>query len=75
MPDTPIACCILGICCGPEAQRVALAQKLEAWDAESDEKSWPETLASKLLDEFDLVPKGAGQGILDAYAPYFKQKP
>lgn len=75
MPDTPVVCCILGVCCAPEAQWQALAKQLEGWDANTDEKSWPSHLAAELLAHYDLVPKGAGQGILDAYRPYFKHQP
>lgn len=76
MPDTQI-CCILGVCCAPSAQQQALAKQMESWQTgltATDRANPTVHLAAELLAHYDLVPKGAGQGILDAYRPFFKRQ-
>lgn len=58
-------CCVLGICCPPVKQRAAIAHMIE--EAES-----PEAAAAAILEMADLVPKGAGAGIVVAYRPFMR---
>jgi len=79
MPDTQSACCILGVCCPPAQRQAALAKLLDALDAEWNEKdksndSLGAYLAQRLLADFDLVPKGLGRSIIEAYAPAFREQ-
>lgn len=65
-------CCILGICCPPPGGRAQQEDLLAHHLAEADngECSYEE-MAKFLLDNFDLVPKGVGAAIVEAYRPEF----
>lgn len=74
-------CCILGVCCQPPggaAAKQALAEEIAevfGWSAEKTEEKTGNAyaVASWLLDNFDLVPKGVGAQIVRAYRPMFQQ--
>lgn len=88
MSNGPV-CCILGVCCPPPPEGIngpqvkALAKFLN--EAMKDQEwSWQEPPASRsrtlgdlaaeaLLANFDLVPRGVGRAIVEAYRPQFER--
>lgn len=69
------SCCLLKVCCpAVEDQREALANELNKhmkWTGR--EVEYGIDIASLLLDNFDLVPKGVGEKIVEAYRPLFAE--
>jgi len=71
-------CCALDLpCCSPppgvaraDAQAEAVCYLLEKAYAIDGSMM---TVAHAVLDNFDLVPKGAGSGIAAAYAPFLRK--
>jgi len=71
------ACCILGICCPPLAQKNALAEVIEgAVEGIAGDDSLSATqrdfniahrAAEALLLRFDLAPKGTAQAVIDGW--------
>lgn len=74
-----IRCCILGICCPPgsPAAKKALEDEINAgldtsgWTEDEDSESCIPAIASWILDNYDLAPKGFVQSIVDFYGPEF----
>lgn len=68
----PRRCCALGICCPPnlaENRAPALGDLLAGqfdWPKDAGPLT-PDAVAGWLLSEFDLVPKGVGDAIVEAY--------
>lgn len=85
MSNGAVLCCAAWVCCDePDQVRKALAEALmsDLWDVKlGDGKattpatlamSHAEQIAGWVLDHFDLVPKGVGKVIADAYRPLFE---
>jgi len=71
-------CCILGVCCPPEARAAALAKEMVK------DRMFPNTTAGKRqalrlakwqFKHFDMVPAGTGVPLMQAAAAHAKQKP
>lgn len=67
-------CCILGVCCPPDTDSQRQALKEEMAQELGGETSDYEQLVEWLTGTFDLVPKGVGKAIVEAYDPEFKKK-
>lgn len=69
------SCCLLKVCCPePADQQDALARELnKAMKWSGDDDKYGDEVAKLLLDNFDLVPKGVGEKIVEAYRPLFEE--
>jgi hypothetical protein len=75
------ACCILAVCCPPEARAKALAEEIVkdgvldrlgiAATSARDHEDAGLAVANFIFAHFDLVPKGLGTTIVEAYRPHF----
>jgi len=66
-------CCALGVCCPPDSDEQRAAALEEVVDGCGADAT-PETVVNFLMSEYDLVPKGVGEAIVNAYDPEFKKK-
>ncbi len=71
-------CCLLGVCCPPGSREEALAQEIEADLGLGSQKTETTTgiarsVAEWILENYDIVPKGVGTAIIEAYRPEFKK--
>ncbi len=66
-------CCLLGVCCPPDTDGQRLAAVEETVE-QCGPNATPETVINWVMSEFDLVPKGVGEMIVNAYDPEFKKK-
>ena len=68
-------CCILAVCCPPGPRsRAALAHEISQHFGWSEEfTGTAQQLAEWLFDRYDLVPKGVGEAIVNAYGPHFAE--
>jgi len=65
-------CCILGVCCPPPGGRKAASKALaEEMAGYFSGKESYQQMAEWLLENFDLVPRGVGEAIVEAYRPEF----
>lgn len=77
-------CCILGICCPPEARGAALATEMvkdNVFDgrfnarAPEDVQAYAQHVAEYIFKHFDLVPAGTGVPLMKAAAAHAQRKP
>lgn len=75
-------CCALEVCCPPppeglnEPQTAALAELIAVNGGGAgavNRMSSPRHIAEVILANFDLVPKGVGRAIVEAYRPEFEK--
>jgi len=67
----PTQCCLLGVCCPPE-QRVKELGDLFARSAPEVDPQILLRVAERMLEDYDLAPKGFSDFILEKYGPSFK---
>lgn len=73
------ACCQLQLCCRKRSDAaIALAENIAhdfGWSAHKDEVSTgnARAVADWIFERFDLVPKGVGAAIAEAYQPFLKE--
>jgi hypothetical protein len=76
----PGGCCLLGVCCPPKlhGRRIdALAAEINTALAEGggvDDGARVNRVAELILSRYDLVPKGLGDAIVEAYRPIFAEE-
>lgn len=72
-------CCILGICCPPEARAAALAGEMVkdgvyASSNQQDKIHAATKVAEYIFEHFDLVPAGTGVPLMKAAAAFAEHK-
>jgi hypothetical protein len=76
----PGGCCLLGVCCPPKlrGRRIdALATEINealAAGIAVEEGARVNAIAEMILSRYDLVPKGLGDAIVEAYRPLFAEE-
>jgi hypothetical protein len=66
-------CCILGVCCPPEARAAALSTELQH-DGICTDKEHADKIADYLMKHFDLVPSGMMHPLIAHIAKLAREK-
>lgn len=67
-------CCALGVCCPPDSDSQRAGLVAEAEHALGSLTPTAENVVNWIMSEYDVVPKGVGEAIVNAYDPEFRKK-